>query len=266
MRTGKIAFIIVLALSLSSCGQVVRREVLDASEQENQELRESLKEVQENYIKQNKELNDILTELSEINYQTVSLQLDVEHGSASRSQADKISDNIQSLKARIDQLEQDAQRARKVDKDLAIAVSTIKTLRTTISNQEKEIELLKQTVTDQNNTIKKQNDTIETQKDSIRIQNDNLRKQNELINSQHDQLKETVKRQTQLLFEAGLELENIADEGDFSIKGKRNRTSISEYRKMIYDKAIMFYQAASNQGHPDAVNKIAGVKAKMALI
>lgn len=156
-------------------------------------------------------------------------------------------------------MEQDAQRARKVDKDLAIAVSTIKTLRTTISNQEKEIELLKQTVTEQNNTI-------ETQKDSIRIQNDNLRKQNDLINSQRDQLKETVKRQTQLLFEAGLELENIADEGDFSIKGKKNRTSISEYRKIIYNKAIMFYQAASNQGHPDAASRIVGAQEKMALI
>jgi len=260
MKTSK--FIIIgalLAIVLTSCGKLVKKEVLDASEQENKELRDSLKEMQDNFVAQNEELNSILEELSSINCQTLSLQLNVENGVADQTQAEKISDNIQTIKERIDRLEKEAQRARKLNKDLAIATSTIKTLRQTIANQEQEIDRLKKVVSEQS-------DTIETQKDTILNQQENLKKQNALILSQKNQLDEIVKRQTRLLFEAGAEFESLADEGSFTIKGKKDRASVAEYRKSIYEKSITFYREALRQGHPDAEAKIAGVQEKIALL
>ena len=249
----------LLAIVLTSCGKLVKKEVLDASEQENQELRESLKAMQENYAAQNEELNSILEELSTINCQTLSLQLNIENGVAEESQADRISDNIQSIKERIDRLEREAQQARKLNKDLAIATSTIKTLRQTIANQEQEIEQLKKVVGEQSATI-------ETQKDTILNQQENLKKQNDLILSQKNQLDEIVRRQTRLLYEAGLEFESLADGGDFTIKGKKDRASVTDYRKGIYEKSITFYREALRQGHPDAEARIAGVQEKISLL
>lgn len=256
MRTGKITALFLL-LICCSCGQYVKKETLEASERENKELKESLQSAQENYIKQNKELNAILAELTAISYQTTNLQLNVEQGSAYQmTQAEKISATIQSLKKRIENLEAQARKAREIDKNYAIAVSTIKNLQTTIANQEAEISLLKE-------TINAQEATIQTQKDTIRIQRQDLDKQYELISQQRSQLEETVRKQVNLLYQAGLTFEEIADEGDFSVSGRRNKINVKEYRIQIYEKAKAFYMSAAEQGHSEANGRIASVDEKI---
>jgi len=261
MRTFKIIIVAVLAvISAVSCknGQLpfVSRDVLEASENENKELKESMEAMQQSYAKQNQELNSILTELSAISCKTSTLQLRLENEEVQQTQAEKITDKINALKDRIDKLEQEAERVRKLNKDLAVAASTIKELRQTVANQEKEIDVLKQTIADREATIKTQETTISEQSSTISDQY-------QTILEQKNELARTVAQQTSMLFQAGVKFADIADNGDFKISGKKNKASIIEYRRSIYKEAIFFYEKAAAQGLTAAKDSVAAVKSRM---
>jgi len=261
MRTNKIIIVAVLALvSAVSCknGQLpfVSRDVLEASENENKELKNSMETMQQSYAKQNQELNSILTELSAISCKTSTLQLHLENEELQQTQAERITDKINALKDRIDKLEQEADRVRKLDKNLAVAASTIKELRQTVANQEKEIDVLKKTIAEREETIKTQESTITEQSSTIS-------EQYQTILDQKNELAKTVAQQTSMLFQAGVKLAAIADNGDFKISGKKNKSSIIEYRKSIYKEAIFFYEKAASQGLAAAKDSVASVTARM---
>lgn len=241
-------------LILSSCGNsnefpLVKRSVLDASENENKELKNSLQAVQESYAKQNEELNSILAELSSISYTTQRIQLNVAGEENKVTEVDRIYESIDALKSRIDKLEKEASRARKLNKDLAIATKTIAQLRETVSNQEKEILVLKQTIADRDATIRVQNDTISSK--------------NRTISGQKDKIQQVLTRQTEMLYQAGVEFETIADNGDFKISGRKDKANVKNYREAIYEKAAQYYLMAAEQGHPKAQASYDALKAKL---
>lgn len=249
----RIAAILAAAITLLSCTNgkpaLVKREALEASEQENAMLRSSLQEAQENFARQNKELGSILAGLAAISRETSSIQLNVETGASQRTQAEQAQRNLESLKARINRLEKEANQARKANKELALAVSTIKELRTTVANQEKQITNLKAEIAAREQTIKTQKDTI-TQQGS-------------LIAAQERALRNAVKDLAEQLYQAGTELEELADSGLLNVSGRRDKLNVSGYRKQIYGKALASYRKAAAQGHEGAKGRIATVEEKL---
>jgi len=256
------AILFALAASIAvSCTNgtfpLVPREELTAAEEENSELRSSLSALQENYNKQNKELSYVLSELASICNQTTRIRLHT--GETPLTDLDLVKEDLASIKERIAYLEKQAARARKINKDLAIATTTIRELKETVNNQEKEISLLRQTLSEHENTIHSQKEVISTQKDTIQ-------RQNALLLAQKEELAKTVRQQTELIYNAGIMFSLLADEGDFKISGRKNRYNVNAYRKRIYEEAVSLYKMAASQGHEDSRDSIISVTLKMKLL
>lgn len=230
---------------------LVKRSTLEASQAEAQGLKDSLMTVQESYALQTQELSEILSELSSLNYQTVTLQINVENAAAEVSQADQIHNNIELVKNRIDKLEQEAKRARKLNKDLAISKETISKLRETVAVQEEKIAQLQKTISEKDVTISGQKETIESQ----------LR----TISNQKDEMARTLFHQTEMLFQAGLEFEELGDVSgtDLQVKGRKDKKKVVEFKKNIYNKALKFYQQAGEQNHREALERLDSVAVKI---
>lgn len=241
---------------LSSCNDgklpYVKRDALEASETKNKELAAEMQELQDEYAQQTEQLNSILQDLASINLKTTALEINVEGGRVEKTQAEAISTELDKVRERLDQLERDATRVRKLSKDLAIAQSTINDLRKTIDIQQGQINNLKEVVASQEATISSQKDTIQGQYSTIL--------------AQKKQLAKTVAEQVDMLYSAGQEFEAIADDGDFTIKGKKNKNAVIDYRLHIYEEASTFYNMALRQGHQEAAARISEVESKMAAL
>lgn len=251
MRIIKVILAVGLtALAIKSCDfemPFVLSEALEDSKQETKQTKQSLQSVQENYAKQNRELTAILEEISELSCQTTSLQINPENGSRQLTQAEQISEGLDRVKNRIDRLEKEAERARQLDKDMALSVKTIKKLRTTVANQQKEIDKLVAVVSDKDATIGRQNTVISVQKDTI---SDQMR----TIRRQKDELKRSLDRQTEMVYQAGLEFERLGNEADkmLAVSGKKDKEMVRSYKKAIYEKAAECYIQAANMNHAGA--------------
>lgn len=260
-KTINTLFLTIATILAASCADgtfpLVPREELTAAETENSELRSSLSTLQENYNKQNKELSYVLSELASICNQTSQIRL--HSGETPLSELDLVKEDLASLKERIAYLEKQAARARKYNKDLAIATTTIRELKETVNNQEKEITLLRKTLTERENTIHSQKEVISTQRDTILRQNASLL-------AQKEELAKTVKQQTELIYNAGIMFGLIADEGDFKISGRKNRDNVKAYRRRIYEEAVGLYKMAASQGHEASRDSIISVTLRMKLM
>lgn len=254
MKSIKSLVILTLAVALlSSCdgkAPFVKRSVLEQSEQANAELKSSIKNLQDSYAKQNEDLCSILNDLSVISKRTTQIQLGAENPAEQINQVELIHSDIDAIKLRIDQLEKEAARARKLDKKLAVATKTIKELRATIQIQEDRIAEL-------NASIAKKDATIKTQQDAITTKDGK-------IASQQEEIQLNVAKQKEMIYNAGVKLEEIADNGDFKITGRKNKNTLTDYRKSIYETAATYYEMAVAQGNAAAQAKLDSIKAKMA--
>jgi len=250
------------AMLLVSCGEnspFVKRSTFEKSQNENAELKNTLQDLQSNFAKQNEDLASILSELSSISQRTSKIRLNIENEVAEADTIVMIHEDIDAIKLRIDKLEEEANRARKLDKSLAVATSTIKELRATVSAQEDKIAEMAE-------AIKSKDATIKIQSSTISVQNDKISTQKETIAAQDAQLKKTLADQVEMIYQAGAALEDIADNGDFKVVGRKDKTAIKEYRKTIYAKAQSYYEAALAQGHQQAQQSLDGLKAKIAAL
>ena len=228
----------------------VSKQDYDLSLQENQHLKDSLEDTHAIIEKQNRDLAFILSELSSISNRSARLRVNGDEAPLSSMQL--VQEDLDALKGRLDRLEKEAARVRSLDKELAVSKTTIKMLRETIDMQQDEIERLRSELLASRETIKYQEDRIADQGDTIKNQLDRL-------SVQKKRLSETVEKQTDMLFDAGNELASIADEGNFRITGNRNRTSVRQYRQMIYKKSLEYYQMAALGGHRSANDSIMSV-------
>jgi len=240
----------IAAVAIKSCDidiPFVTREALETSQNETKNAKQALQSVQDNYARQNRELSSILAELSELSCQTTALQINPENGSRQLTQAEKIDGNLEAIRNRIDRLEKEAERARKLDKDMALSVQTIKKLRTTVANQQKEIDNLRSMVSDRDATISRQSSVIAVQKDTIS-------EQLQTILRQKAELKRSLDRQTEMVYQAGCEFERLGDEGDqaLNVSGRKDKEMVRTYKKAIYEKASQFFQQAANMDHAGA--------------
>lgn len=251
MRILKVIMILgITAAAIKSCDidvPFVTREALEVSQNETKEAKQVLQSVQDNYARQNRELSSILAELTELSCQTTALQLTPENEGRQLTQAEKINGNLNAIKSRIDRLEQEANRARKLDKDMALSSQTIRRLRATVANQQEEIDRLRAAIADRDATISRQNTVIAVQKDTIS-------EQLQTILRQKAELNDALVRQTEMVYQAGCEFERLGDEGEqtLAVSGRKDKEMVRSYKKAIYEKAAQFFRQAAGMNHAGA--------------
>lgn len=243
MRTGKIAAVLaIMALASTGCfeQQALRQENEDLKT-ELQNKSQKLDEYLKGNITLNDELSDILREVSLISGQTTLLRSEMEDGAAKLTQAQQIEEHIAVIKKKIRDLERKSS-------DLTNTRNTIKQLNAIIEEQVLEINALKQEIEQKDSQIQSQRDTIQIQDHTIM--------------QQRDQLQKTIAHQAQLLFNAGQDMEEIADNMP-EVTRKKNQLKIGAHQQTIYQCALSYYQAALATGYAGAEERIASLKQKI---
>ena len=233
-------------------GETVSKKQYDALNQAYTDLKDNHKKVQDDYARNNDELNAILTELADVSGKTASLKTDVESGNARITQADQISERITGLKDRIAQLEKEVSLDKSSNKKLK---ETIKSMTELVEKQEKEVTALKEEM-----ALKDM--TISAQKDTIADRNQTIATQKSVIERQNDELQRTVARQAMSLFQAAVDLEELGDQSP-EVKWKKNKEKVGQMQQTIYKKALEYYRLAEEQGYTPATARIASLKAKI---
>lgn len=247
-----LALTAALTVSCFDNGETVSKKKYDALDAAYKELKADHQKVQDDYVKSNEELSAILEELAEVSSKTTSLKADVEKGRARMTQAEQIGSRITTLKERIAQLEQEVKLDNASNKALK---ETIKQMTDLVDKQEQELAGLKEEIVHKNKTISAQKDTIESR-------NKTIASQKSLIEEQNEELQRTVAKQAMMLFQAGVDLEELADQSP-EVKWKKNKEKVANMQQSIYKKALEYYRAAEAQGYTPATARIASLKAKM---
>lgn len=241
-----------LAVSCFQDGETVSKTKYDALEKAYGELRESHQKVQADYVKSNEELSAILEELADVSSKTTSLKADLEKGRARMTQAEQIGSRIETLRERIAQLEKEVQLDNSSNKALK---ETIKQMTELVDKQEQELSSLKDEIAHKNQTISAQKDTIERR-------NKTIESQKSVIEQQNEELQRTVTHQAMMLFQAGVDLEELGDSSP-EVKWKKNKEKVGMMQQVIYKKALEYYRAAEEQGYTPATARITSLKAKI---
>ena len=234
--------ILVAAALATACefpqGTTVPKEEYDAVVNAYNDLKVSAEATRDSYIEQAAAVDNILQELSQISGSTAVLRTDLEQGTARLNQVEMIENSISDIKGKLSQLE-------RLTQDNAQYKKLVSSLRTVIAEKEKEIEDLKAEIQDKDRTINEQNEMISAQHGTIA-------QQNETINAQQENLSKAVREQARMLFQAGVDFEELGDESP----------SVSR----MYEKALLYYSKAQETGYPEAAERIAAVKEKMATL
>lgn len=252
MRTFKIALAAALAvLFAASCEdpKFVSRKEYDTLAQEYQDLKSGSEAIREEYAQQAQAVDSILIQLSQISGSTLTLRTDMERGTARMTQVQKIEHGLVDVKARMEELEQ----ATRNNKALR---SMVKSLKKVIAEKEAEIESLKA-------EIKKKDETISAQHQTITEQSGTIENQNSIINTQKDNLRALLAEQAQMLFQAGVDFEDMGDEAP-EMSFRRNKRKMADFRNAMYQKAIVYYRQAEAAGYPEAAYRISAIEEKLA--
>ena len=215
------------------------------------ELKVSAEATRDSYIEQAAAVDNILQELSQVSGSTAVLRTDVEQGTARLNQVEMIENSIGEIKEKLDQLE-------RLTQDNAQYKKLVSSLRTVIAEKEKEIEDLKAEIQARDRTINEQNEMISAQHGTI-VQ------QNETISAQQENLQKAVQEQARMLFQAGQDFEELGDESP-TVSRRKDKAKVKSLTIEMYEKAILYYSKAQETGYPDAADRIAAVKEKMATL
>ncbi|MBR1570512.1 MAG: hypothetical protein IJ651_07260 [Bacteroidales bacterium] len=249
MRTLKIAALACSVFLLGSCdfgtGEGVSRSEYDQLLKEYRELQEGAEATRAEYAAQAAAVDNILQELSQISGKTVSLRTDVEQGTARLTQVEQIQDSIDNIKDKLNQLEKENAQYRK----------TVLSLRKVITEKEAEIEQLKAEIEARDRTIDEQHRTINEQGEAIRSQS-------ETISVQRENLQAAVQEQAQMLFQAGVDFENMGDSAP-EVRRRKDKEKVKDLAREMYEKAILYYRMAQETGYPEASYRITQVEEKI---
>lgn len=249
MRTLKIASLLLAALLLTAClnpSGNVSQEEYDQLLQEYADLQAGAEATRAEYAAQAAAVESILQELSQISGKTVTLRTDVEQGTARLTQVEQIQDSIDSIKDKLDRLEKEGAQYKK----------TILSLRKVITEKEEEIEQLKAEIEARDVTISEQHQTIASQQEAIQSQH-------ETIAAQRENLRAAVQEQAQMLFQAGVDFEDLGDNAP-QMSWRKNKEKMKDLTREMYEKAITYYRMAQETGYPEAAYRISQVEEKMA--
>lgn len=238
-----------LAVMLVACGKKQVAEIVTIAEYqellvEYQELKEENDLNKQEVINQASVLNKTLQELTSISKHTVSLRGDIESGTARLSQADDIEENIKAVKDKIASYESAMKKSDVLKKSL-------ESLKKLVSEKEAEIAELKV-------LIASKDDKIEEQTKEIELQKEQIEDKNIIISDKEQELAESLRRQTLLVYNAAVEFEALASQ-DIDIKNslfRNNKESVEEYKESILRKAAEYYKAAADMGYKAAESKV----------
>lgn len=209
------------------------------------ESRESEALLKDQIFDSNQEMSAILNELAGISGRTSSLKMELETGSASISQAQQIEKSIDAIKERIDALEKANSKASRSNKEFQTVIENFKKV---VTEQEKQIGSLKAEIAEKNATIADQKNTIDNQLKTI--------------GDQKKSLQDMVKEQAKALYNAGADLEAIADDAP-SVSWRKNKQKVAEMSQALYRKAMEYYQKAFDAGYEPAGEAVVAVKEKI---
>ena len=247
--------ILVAAALVTACdfhsGTTVPKEDYDAVVNAYNELKVSAEATRDSYIEQATAVDNILQELSQISGSTAVLRTDVEQGTARLNQVEMIENSISDIKGKLSQLE-------RLTQDNAQYRKLVSSLKTVIAEKEKEIEDLKAEIQAKDQTISEQNEMISAQHGTIA-------QQNETINAQQENLSKAVREQARMLFQAGVDFEELGDESP-TVSRRKDKAKVKSLTLEMYEKAVLYYSKAQETGYPEAAERIAAVKEKMATL
>ena len=255
MRTLPIIPILLAAVLAAGCefrsGDTVPKEDYDAVVRAYDELKVSAEATRDNYIEQAAAVDNILQELTQISGSTAVLRTDLEQGTAQLNQVEMIENSISDIKGKLDQLE-------RLTKDNAQYKKVVASLKTVIAEKEKEIEDLKAEIQARDKTITEQNEMITAQHGTIA-------QQNETISAQQANLQRAVQEQARMLYQAGVDFEELGDESP-TVSRRKDKAKVKSLTLEMYEKAILYYSKAQETGYADATDRLAAVKEKMAAL
>ena len=255
MRTLPIIPILLAAVLAAGCefrsGDSVPKEDYDAVVRAYDELKVSAEATRDSYIEQAAAVDNILQELSQVSGSTAILRTDLEQGTARLNQVEMIENSISEIKGKLDQLE-------RLTKDNAQYKKLVASLKTVIAEKEKEIEDLKAELKDRDRTITEQNEMISAQHGTIA-------QQNETISAQQANLQKAVQEQARMLFQAGVDFEELGDESP-TVSRRKDKAKVKSLTLEMYEKAVLYYSKAQETGYPEAAERLAVVKEKMATL
>ena len=252
MHAYKIAAIAAAALMAAACDFTDSDRQIEDLKKELKELKESNSALRQSYIDQNEDISRILEEIVTVTGRTASLRSDVESGSAEIAQAEQISESIRQIRRRIDELESAYSQVSAKNKEFKRMIDGFKKV---ISEQEDQIQLLKDEIKAKDLTIAEQEVTIQKHEVTISAQDETIRRQNE-------ELQATVAKQARMLYEAGMQLEEIADNAP-EVSGKKNEEKVDIMTQDIDRKARLYYQQAYEAGYEPALAAISAIQAKI---
>ncbi len=252
MRIVKIALAATLTVLLAAaCDEpkYVSREEYDHVVKEYEELQTASKAIREEYATQAKAVDRILQQLSQISGSTVTLRSDLEHGTAEMTQVEKIESGLDKIKDQMEELD----ALSKNNKQLKGVISSLKKV---IQEKEKEIEQLKEEIRKKDQTITEQGLTIERQSGTIASQE-------ATIGTQQENLRALLAEQAQMLFQAGVDFEELGDDAP-EVSLRKNKQKMANFQDNMYQKAILYYKQAEAAGYPEAAHRISQVEEKLA--
>ena len=255
MRTLPIIPILLAAVLAAGCefrsGDSVPKEDYDAVVRAYDELKVSAEATRDSYIEQAAAVDNILQELSQVSGSTAVLRTDLEQGTARLNQVEMIENSISEIKGKLDQLE-------RLTKDNAQYKKVVASLKTVIAEKEKEIEDLKAELQDRDRTITEQNEMISAQHGTIA-------QQNETISAQQANLQKAVQEQARMLFQAGVDFEELGDESP-TVSRRKDKAKVKSLTLEMYEKAALYYSKAQETGYPEAAERLAAGKEKIATL
>ena len=250
MRIVKIAVLALCTAVFWACAgnSSVPREEYDQLLQEYADLQAGAQATRAEYAAQAAAVDQILQELSQITGRTVTLRSDLEHGTVELTQVQQIEESIVDIKSRLAQLEKLSQQHKELQK-------MVGSLRTVIREKEAEIAALKEEIARRDATISEQHRTIAAQSGTIESQN-------QTISNQQENLRSLLAEQAQMLFQAGVDFENLGDQAP-EVSRRKDKKKVQEFTSEMYRKAILYYQQAQAAGYPEAAYRMAGVEEKL---
>ena len=253
MRTLKIMAACLAAALVFSCEDpnYVPRTEYDTLVKEYADLKAGAEATRAEYAAQAAAVDKILQELSQITGRTVSLRADMEHGTAELTQVQQIEESIGDIKNKLANLD-------KISKQSAELQKMVKSLQKVISEKEAEVEQLKEEISRKDATIAQQTQTISEQSEA-------LENQNKTISTQRENLRSLLAEQAQMLFQAGVDFENLGDNAP-EVSRRKDKAKIADFREEMYAKAVPYYQQAQNAGYPEAGYRISQVNEKRGVL
>lgn len=252
MHIDKITAILAAGIITVSCTFGNTDAQVEALKNELTELKESNSALKKSYISQNEDISRILDQIVTITGRTASLRQDVERGSADIAQAEQIYSSIEQIRRRIDELEKAYSSVVSKNKEFQKVISGLKEV---ITEQEGQIQSLKEEIVAKDQTIAEQRETIRTHEDTIAVRDETIRFQNEALQA-------TVTKQARMLYDAGVQLEEIADNAP-DVSWRKNKEKVDIMTQDIYRKALLYYQQAYEAGYEPALQAITSIQTKI---